>query len=145
VITYSVSRWWLWYQRVALTFTIGGGCVMLALAAVDHAAAAVWLLVMGLAWLAIGCLGLRQYRGCAQQVSLDGTSVKFSGPGSEVVVPMTDVVEVRRAWGDLNRLGPLTVVIANQAPIRIAPRICGLFDVFADLRRVNPDVRLPEF
>lgn len=118
---------------------------MLALAAVDHAAAALWLLVMGLAWLAIGCLGLRQYRGCAQQVSLDGTSVKFSGPGSEVVIPMTDVVEVRRAWGDLNRLGPLTVVIANQDPIRLAPRIWGLFDVFADLRRVNPDVRLPEF
>lgn len=143
--TYSVSRAWLWSQRVALTLTIGGGCVMLALAAVDHAAAAVWLLVMGLAWLAIGCLGLRQYRGCAQQVSLDGTTVKFSGPGSEVVVSIADVVEVRRAWGDLNRVSPLTVVIANHTPIRIAPRIRGLFDVFADLRRVNPDVRLPEF
>ena len=146
VAIYSVSRSWLWYQRVALTVAIGGGCLMLAAAPAALVPGAVGLPVIGLAWLAMGCLGLRQYRGCAQQVTLDGTTVRFSGPRSQVVVPITDVVEVRRAWGDLNRVSPLIVVIANHhKPIRLAPRIRGLFDVFADFRRANPDVRLPEF
>lgn len=117
---------------------------MLAVAAGEHGAAAVPLLFMGSAWLVIGCLGIRQYRACAQQVSVDGTTVTFSGPQPPVVVSIADVVEVRRAWGDVNRVSPLTIVMANHAPIRIAPRMRGLFDLFVDLRRVNPDVRLPD-
>lgn len=145
VTTYSISRAWLWYQRLALTFSIGGGALMLAVAAGERGAAAVPLLSIGSVWLLIGGLGFRQYRGCAQQVSIDGNTVTFSGPRSPVVVSMADVVEVRRAWGDVNRVSPLIIVIANRAPIRIAPRMRGLFELFVDLRRVNPDVRLPDF
>jgi hypothetical protein len=144
VPTYSVSRAWMWYQRISVSITIGGGAVMLAIAGIVSSTSSVPLLAIGLAWIVIGLLGLRANRACAQQVSIDGLLVTFFGPRMHVVVPMADVVEIRRSRGDINRLAPLTVVFSNRVPVHIAPRILGLIELFVTMRRFNPDVRLPE-
>jgi hypothetical protein len=69
----------VWFQRAGLTIAIAGGAAMLTGAAAAHGAASVPLVVIGSGWLAIGALGLRRNRNCANQVRIDGTTLTFTG------------------------------------------------------------------
>jgi hypothetical protein len=47
VISAGESHQWRLYQRVATAVTVGGGIVMLALAAIAHSGASIALLIIG--------------------------------------------------------------------------------------------------
>jgi len=59
VISAEEGPLWRLYQRVATAVTVGGGIVMLALAAVAHSGASIALLIIGGAWLTMGLLVLQ--------------------------------------------------------------------------------------
>lgn len=79
----------------------------------------------------------------AHSVEIQDGVVTFRGMRLAVSIPATAVVEVRRARGDVNEVGPLTVRTVGHGTVRLAPRLTGLVDFLVELRQANPSVRFP--
>lgn len=120
--------------------TLGGGLVMLTMAATAHRAASVPLLVIGGAWTAIGVAGRWQSRRLADEIVLNGNTVEFRAPARTITVPASEIVEVRQSRWDGNRIAPLRFLTRSGAIIKTAPRLHGTFDFLVELRRANPDL-----
>ncbi|HEY3558780.1 MAG TPA: hypothetical protein VGL05_15015 [Kribbella sp.] len=141
VVTAEEGRAWRWCQRAAMTFTVGGGAVMLAIAAFAHDVSAIPLVVIGGSWLAMGVAAVHLDRNLARSVRLDGDSVVFVSRKT-VAVPVADITEVRRRRGDLNRNGPVLFITATHGTLRTSGRLRGLIELVAELRRANPTIKL---
>lgn len=123
---------------------VGGGAVMLAVAAVAHDSASLPLVIIGGAWLVMGLLGSRQWRNTAREIRLNGQDATFLFPGSPpVTIPASEIIEFRYARLDVNRLVPMRVRTARSGTFRVAPRMSGLLNMLVELRRLNPQLKLP--
>jgi hypothetical protein len=123
---------------------VGGGAVMLAVAAAAHDSASLWLVVIGGGWLVTGLLGARRYRNTAREIWLKGQDVTFLFPRSApVTIPASEVIEFRYARLDPSRLTPMRVRTARSGTVQVVPRMSGLLDMLVELRRLNPQLKLP--
>jgi hypothetical protein len=117
---------------------------MLALAAVVHDAASIALLIIGGWWALVGVFALIQGRSTAREVRLEQGVVTFVLASKNVVVPATEIEEFRRSRGDLSHFMPIRVRTAHDGVVKVAPRLCGLFQFLVELRRFNPMVEIGE-
>jgi len=93
--------------------------------------------------------GLRQEswiqgRSTAREVRLEQGVVTFVLASKNVVVPATEIEEFRRSRGDLSHFMPIRVRTAHDGVVKVAPRLCGLFQFLIELRRFNPMVEIGE-
>ena len=102
------------------------------------------LLLVGAAWVAIGLGGLWQRPRIAREVCLDGEHLRFVFPGREVTVAAGDVLEIRRARGDLNHWLWLRFGTASHGTLKVAARLGGAVALLAELHRLNPRLTYPE-
>src|SRR5580658_7882903 len=98
------ARWWLWYQRIAIGISAGGGSIMLIGAAIVHSAASIPLLVIGGVWFLLGLAGIGQARRQVREIVVDGAHVVFRYQALNVVIPATEITEIGWAWWDPNHM-----------------------------------------
>jgi hypothetical protein len=99
------------------------------------------LLIMGGIFLMVGLLDALRDRGLARRVRLEGDSVLFMSRQT-LCVPVSDIIGVRRGHGNLNRTEPVRFITLTQGTVRASARMRGLTELVAELRRLNPHVRL---
>jgi hypothetical protein len=137
------SKWFSRYQAGTLVVSLGGGLLMLLLAPLAHDSASIPLLVIGALWTAMGLGGLRMNRRTFQAVRLEsGGMVSFMSPGRALTIPVGEILEVRRARGDINRFSPLRVITRSHGTLAISPRLDGLIELLVELRAANPALRI---
>ena len=117
---------------------------MLVGAAVSRGSSAVPVLVIGSFWTAIGLAGVWQWRRVAREVRLEHERISFGFPAKELTIPAADIVQIRRARGDMNHWLWLRVETKSHGTIKVAARLRGLVDLLAELRRLNPRVTYPD-
>ena len=117
---------------------------MLLAAAVSRGSGSLPLLVIGGFWLALGLVGVWQWRRVAREVRLEHERVSFSFPAKELTIPATDIIQIRRARGDMNHWTWLRFDTKSHGTIKVAARLRGLVDLLAELRRLNPRVTYPD-
>lgn len=121
-----------------------GGTLIVLVAASTRDSNSVPLLVIGAWWIAVGLAGVWQWRRVAREVRLEGDRVSFVFQSNEVTMPASDLIEIRRARGDVNRWLWLRVRTRSHGTIRVAARLRGLVDLLSELRRLNPGVTFPD-
>lgn len=124
---------------------IVGGALMFLVAAISQDSNSVPLLVIGSFWVAIGLAGVWQRPRVAREVRLEDERITFIFPSKELTIPAADVIEIRRARGDLNHWLWLRIQTTSHGTIRVAARLRGLVDLLSELRRLNPRVMYPDF
>ena len=117
---------------------------MLIVAAVAHSAASVPLLVIGGAWSLTGVAGIWQARRQVQEIAVDAAHVVFRYQARNVVIPVQEITEVGWAWWDPNRAASLRFRTLSHGVIKAPPRMQGFLDFLIELRRINPDVKVPD-
>jgi hypothetical protein len=140
--SYRPARWWVWYTRIGIVITVGGGTIMLLIAAAAHDGASIPLLVIGGAWFLMGLAGTWQRRRQVQEIVLAGEWVEFRSPVRCLTVPAAEIIEISSPWWDMQRMGYLRFRTRSNGVIKVAARLQGLFDFLVELRRVNPDVKV---
>jgi hypothetical protein len=115
---------------------------MLTLAALAHDSASIPLLVIGALWTVMGLGGLRMNRRTFRAVRLESGIVTFLSPGRAVTIPVAEILEVRRARGDVNRFSPLRVITRGHGTLAMSPRLDGLIELLVELRSANPALRI---
>jgi hypothetical protein len=118
---------------------------MLLIAAISRDSNSVPLLVFGSWWIAMGLVGVWQWRRVAREVRVEDERITFVFSAKELTMPATDVIEIRRPRWDMNHWMWLRFHTKSQGTIRVAARLRGLVDLLADLRRLNPRVTYPDF
>jgi len=144
MVSCRTVRWWLWYQRIAIGIGAGGGGIMLIGAAIAHSAASVPLLVIGGAWLLMGLAGIRQARRQVREITVEAAHVVFRYQARNVVIPAQEITEIGWAWWDPNRTAFLRFRTLSHGVIKAPPRMQGFIDFLIELRRINPDVKVPD-
>lgn len=115
---------------------------MVMVAALAHDSASTPLLVIGAIWTAMGLGGLRMNRRTFRAVRLKSGMVSFMSPGRALTIPVAEILEVRRARGDINRFSPLRVITRSHGTLAISPRLDGLIELLVELRAANPALRI---
>jgi hypothetical protein len=123
---------------------LAGGALVLFLAAISQRPS-VPLLVIGSFWMAIGTIGIRQWRGVAREVRLEDERITFVFPAKELTIPAAETIDIRRARGDVNQWTWLRIRTKSHGTIRVAARLRGLIELLSELRRVNSTVTHPDF
>jgi hypothetical protein len=118
---------------------------MLILAAVIHDDASVPLLIIGAAWALMGCFGIRQGRRMAQSVRLVSGVLMFTFPRKTLSLDVAEVAEIRPTRGDINRFAPILVRSERGDVVRLVPRLQGLIELLAEVRRLNPAIKFGHF
>ena len=145
VVSAQADRSWRWFQAVGVYLPLVGGGFMLLAAAISRGSNAGPLLVIGAFWTAIGLGGVWLRPRVAREVRIEDERISFVFPGKVVTIGAGDVVEIRRARGDLNHWAWLRFRTANHGTIKVAARLRGFVDLLSALRRVNPRVTYPDF
>ena len=145
MISARADRLWRWYQAGGTYVALVGGGLMLLAAAILWASASVPLLVIGGGWLVLGLGGAWQWRRVAREVRLEGELITFVFPAQELTIPAADVLEIRRARWDTNQVAWLRFETMSHGTIKVAARLRGLFELLSELRRLNPQVKYPDF
>jgi hypothetical protein len=145
VISARADRSWRWYQAVSTYLPLVGGVLMFLGAAISQDSNSVPLLVIGGFWVAMGLAGVWQWPRVAREVRLEDERLTFIFPAKELTIPATDVIEIRRARGDMNHWLWLRIHTTNHGTIRAAARLRGVVDLLSELRRLNPRVTYPDF
>jgi hypothetical protein len=143
VVSCTTSPAWRWYQRGGLGLALGGGLLLLVVAAFARSGA-VALLVIGGAWIAMAVGGLWFSLRTAYELRLEDEQVTFAFPRRELRVPVGDVLAIQRSRLDMSRMRPLLVLTRSSGVVRVNPRLIGLFDFLLALRQANPDVAVPD-
>ena len=117
---------------------------MLIGAAIAHSAASVPLLVIGGAWLLMGLAGIRQARRQVREITIEAAHVVFRYQARNVVIPAQEITEIGWAWWDPNRTAFLRFRTLSHGVIKAPPRMQGFIDFLIELRRINPDVKVPD-
>jgi hypothetical protein len=131
----------LWYQRIAIGISTGGGAIMLVGAAIAHGSASIPLLVIGGAWFLLGLAGIGQARGQVREIVVDGAHVVFRYRSRNVVIPAQEITGIGWAWWDPNHMSSLRFRTHSRGVIKAPPRMQGLLELLIALRHVNPDVK----
>ena len=139
---YGESKWFSRYQLGTLVVSLGGGLLMAMLAALAHDSASIPLLVIGGLWAVMGLGGLAMNRRTFRAVRLESGMVSFMSPGRALTMPVAEILEVRRARGDINRFSPLRVITRSHGTLAISPRLDGLIELLVELRAANPALRI---
>jgi hypothetical protein len=139
MITCTLARGWVWYNRVGLIVTLGGGAIMLIVAAAVHDAALVALAVIGGLWFVLGLAGIYQSRTQVHEVVLDREMVRFRSAIKTFAVPTRDIVEV--SWPGRSRFGGGYLRLRTRAGqvIRVPGRLQHLVEFLGELRQANPE------
>jgi hypothetical protein len=138
------ARWWLWYQRIAISISTGGGSIMLIGAAIVHSAASIPLLVIGGVWFLMGLAGIVQARRQVREIVVDGAHVVFRYQALNVVIPAQEITEIGWARWDPNHMSSLRFRTLSRGVIKAAPCMQGFLDFLIELRRINPDVKVSD-
>lgn len=144
MISAQATRSWRWYQTGGVYLGTAGGTVMLLVAALGRNSSSVPLLLIGIAWIAMGLVGAWQWRRVAREVRLDDDCISFIFPANEVTIPAAEIVEIRRARGDMNHWTWLRFRTRSHGTIKVAARLRGLVDLLSELRRLNPRMTYPD-
>lgn len=144
MVSCQPGRWWLRYQRIATGISAGGGGIMLIGAAIAHSAASIPLLVIGGAWSLMGLAGIWQARRQVREIAVDAGHVLFRYQARNIVIPAREITEISWAWWDPNRAASLRFRTRSHGVIKAPPRMQGFLDFLIELRRVNPDVKVPD-
>jgi hypothetical protein len=139
---YVESKRYTRFQGVARIVTLGGGVGMLLVAALAHDSASIPLLILGTAWTAIAIAGVTTTRRTFRAVRFDDGVVTFVSPGRSLSIPVAEIIEVRHARGDVNRVAPLKVITSSNGALRISPRLNGLIELLLELKTANPALRV---
>jgi hypothetical protein len=118
---------------------------MFLVAAISQDSNSVPLIVIGSFWIAMGLVGVWQWPRVAREVRLEDERITFVFPAKELTIPATEVIEIRRARGDMNHWLWLRIQTTSHGTIRVAARLRGLVDLLSELRRLNPRVLYPDF
>jgi hypothetical protein len=144
VKTYPTQRWFLRCYRLGVSVSLGGGLVMLFVAAAAHNSASIPLLVIGGGWFIMGVLGLGGRRKVANTVQLEDDRITFIFPSRSFTVPVREITEICRPRYDINRMQWVEFQTLSNGKIRVSPRLRGMFDLIAELRTINPSLKLAE-
>jgi hypothetical protein len=144
MVTCKPVRGWLWYQRITIAICAGGGGAMLIGAAIADSAASVPLLVIGGAWSLLGLAGIWQARRQVREITVDAAHVVFRYQARSVVIPAREITEIGWARWDPNRAASLRFRTLSHGVIKAPPRMQGFIDFLIELRRINPDVKVPD-
>jgi hypothetical protein len=136
------ARWWLWYQRIAIGISTGGGSIMLIGAAIVHSAASIPMLVFGGLWFLLGLASIGQARRQVREIVVDAAHVAFRYQALNVVIPAREIAEIGWAWWDPNHMSSLRFRTLSHGVIKAPPRLQGFLDFLIELRRINPDVKV---
>ncbi len=139
---YVESKWFSRYQVGFFAVALGGGVAMLLIAALARDSASIPLLVMGTGWTVIGLDSMRRTHRTFRAVRFEDGVVTFISPGRSMSIPAAEIIEVRRARGDLNRFMPLKAVTSNNGTLAVSPRLNGLIELLVELRKANPALRV---
>jgi hypothetical protein len=115
---------------------------MLLLAAAAHDTASIPLLIIGSAWLVMGIAALLKSRHLATKIQFASGAMTFVSVDGQRTIEAESIEEISRSRWDFNRLSPIRVRTAGGEVVKIAPRMTGLFEVLAQLREVNPRVKV---
>ena len=85
------------------------------------------------------------WRRVAREVRLEDERISFIFPAEVLTIPAADIIEIRRARGDINHWLWLRIRTTSHGTIRVAARLRGLLDLLSELRRLNPHVTFPDF
>jgi hypothetical protein len=124
---------------------LAGGTLIVLLAAISQDSSSLPLIVIGSFWIAIGLVGVWQRPRVAREVRLDDERITFIFPAKALTIPATEVIEVRRARGDMNHWLWLRFHTTSYGTIRVAARLRGVVDLLGALRRLNPRLTYPDF
>ncbi len=141
----QASRSWRWFVALGVYVGLAGGALMLLIAAISRDSNSVPLLVFGSWWIAMGLVGVWQWRRVAREVRVEDERISFIFPAKELTMPTADVIEIRRPWWDMNHWMWLRFHTKSHGTIRVAARLRGLVDLLSELRRLNPGVTYPDF
>ena len=139
MVSCTTSPAWRWYRRGSLGLGLGGGLLLLVVAAFARSGT-VALLVIGGAWIATAGVGLWSSLRVAYELRLDEEQVIFAFPRRELRVPAGDVLAIQRSRLDMSRMRPLLVHTSSSGVVKVNPRLTGLFDFLLALRQANPGV-----
>lgn len=117
---------------------------MLIGAAIADSAASVPLLVIGGAWSLMGLAGIWQTRRQVREITVDAAHVVFQYQARSVVIPAREITEIGWARWDPNRAASLRFRTLSHGIIKAPPRMQGFIDFLIELRRINPDVKVPD-
>lgn len=117
---------------------------MLVGAAAAHSAASIPLLVIGGAWSLMGLAGIWRARLRVREIAVDAAHVVFRYQARNVVIPAQEITEIGWARWDPNRAASLRFRTISHGVIKTPPRMHGFIDFLIELRRINPDVKVPD-
>jgi hypothetical protein len=137
--TWAASNWWVWSLRIGQAIGVVGGLIVLLSAAVTHQ---VPFAIIGSLWLVGGSIGVGQLRGIMRRVSIEGDVVAFQSPRKELVVPATEIIDIRRRRGDFYHSMPIRVRTRSNGTLLLPPRVKGLMELLVELRRLNPNLTI---
>jgi hypothetical protein len=138
------ARWWLWYQRIGIGISAGGGSIMLIGAAIVHSAASIALLVIGGGWFLMGLAGIWQAQRQVREIVIDGVHVVFRYQVRNIVIPAPEITEIGWARWDPNHRASLRFRTLSHGVIKAPPSMQGFLDFLIELRRINPGVKVPD-
>lgn len=144
VKTYSTQRWFLRMTRFGVAISLGGGLLMLFVAAAAHDSASIPLLVIGGAWFIMGVAGLGTRRKVAEAVQLEDDRITFVFRSRRLTVPVREITEIRRPRYDINEMQWVEFHTLSNGKIRVSPRLRGRVDLVAELRKINPSLKIAE-
>jgi len=117
---------------------------MLIGAAIAHSAASIPLLAIGGAWSLMGLAGIWQARRQVREIAIDDPDVVFRYQTRSVAIPAREITEIGWARWDPNRAAALRFRTVSHGVIKAPPRMQGFLDFLIELRRINPDVKVPD-
>ena len=141
MVTATATRSWRLYNYGFTYCFLLGGLTML-VAAIFAPGNVVPLLVFGAWWLLAGTVQAVTVRHVANEVSVDGADVLFSGPAVQRRVPVSDIASVRRSRVDPQLVGNVRVRTRSHEVIRVAVRLDGARALTAALLAANDQLRI---
>jgi hypothetical protein len=128
-----------------MCLSLGGGALMLLVAAIGQDSNSVPLLLIGSWWIAMGLGGVWQWPRVAREVRLEDERITFVFPRNELTMPAAEIIKIRRPRLDINHVTWLRFQTQRHGTVKVAARLRGVVDLLAELRRLNPSVTYPDF
>jgi hypothetical protein len=141
MMSYRLPGWRIWYQRITIGVTIGGGSIMLVVALLARDAASPSLLVIGGVWFVAGLSGLWQAARLIREIVIADEHVEFRSPGRNLVIPAGEITEIGWARWDIRHRGFLRIWTPSHGVTKVSSFMQGLPDFLAKLRQINPGIR----
>jgi hypothetical protein len=133
VVRCAEAGWYRWCRLAAASVAIGGGGAMIGGVLVARRSALLPLFLFGAAWIAVG-VAIAWQGWLVREIVVTGGVARFISASACIEVAAADIIVI----GHSHPMAPLAIETSSDGTIKAVPRLDGLIEVVAELRRSNP-------